>query len=148
MAMNTFICGKCGYVAFNIAPERCPVCAAPKPAFTLDPAAIKKPLDPANLSDLEKKHIPVIEVKKRCGLVGPGCVDAHIKVGAILHVMEEKHFIMYIDVYLDYNFIARYHLSPEKINPVLGIHLKAASGELAALEHCNIHGRWIQETEI
>jgi desulfoferrodoxin-like iron-binding protein len=75
-------------------------------------------------------------------------VDAHIKVGEILHVMEAKHYIMYIDVYLDYAFVARYHLTPEKLNPVLGIHLKVSSGKLMALENCNLHGRWISETEL
>jgi len=145
--MDTFVCAKCGYIAFKEAPEACPVCGAPKKAFGLDPAAIKKPADPQNLNDLEKKHIPVIEIKRQCGLVGPGCVDANIKIGQILHVMEEKHFIMYIDLYLDYNFIGRFHLSPA-LNPVVGIHLKAASGKLIALENCNLHGRWVQEVTI
>jgi len=146
--MDTYVCGKCGYLAFKEAPETCPVCGAKKQAFELDPTAIKKPVDPANLNDLEKKHIPVIEIQRQCGMVGPGCLDAHIKVGQIVHVMETKHFIMYIDLYLDYNFIARYHLTPEGLNPVLGAHLKIASGKLLALENCNIHGRWIAEVEI
>lgn len=146
--MDTFVCGKCGYLAFKEAPQRCPVCGAPKQAFELDPSAIKKPLDVKNLNDLEKKHIPLIEIKKQCGLVGQGCIDANIKIGQILHVMETSHYIMYIDVYLDNNFICRYHLSPEKLNPVLGIHLKVTSGKMLALENCNLHGRWIAEVEI
>ncbi len=156
--MNTFVCGKCGYIAFGEAPVSCPVCGAPKQAFKLDPTTIKKPVDPNNLNELEKKHIPVIEIsaeggsasggKRQCGLVGSGCIDAHIKIGQILHVMEEKHFIMYIDLYLGYVFIARYHLTAEKVNPVLGVHLKVASGKLLALENCNIHGRWMAEAEI
>jgi desulfoferrodoxin-like iron-binding protein len=146
--MNTLVCKKCGYVAFGQAPDNCPVCGAAKELFELNADAIKKPADPKNLNDLEKKHIPVIDIKRQCGLVGPGCVDAHIKVGEILHVMEAKHSIMYIDVYLDKNFIARYHLTPEKLNPVLGIHLKVASGKLLALENCNLHGRWVAEAEL
>lgn len=146
--METFVCGKCGYLAFHQAPDICPVCGAPKKVFELDTSAIKKPVDAGNLNDLEKKHIPVIEIRKQCGLVGPGCVDAQIKVGEIIHVMEAKHFIMYLDIYHDYNFIARYHLSPEKVNPVLGMHLKVSSGKLIVLENCNIHGRWMSETEI
>ena len=161
--MDTYVCGKCGYIAFKEAPQSCPVCGANKQAFELDPTAIKKPADPKNLNELEKKHIPVIEIKKQCDLVGPGCIDAHIKIGQIIHVMEEKHYIMYIDVYLDastslsvngersrtidYNFIARYHMTPE-LNPVLGIHLKAPSGKLVVLENCNLHGRWVAEAEI
>ena len=146
--MNTFICGKCGYAAFNEAPTVCPVCGAAKQAFKEDSAAIKKPIDPGNLNEMEKKHIPAIDIKRQCGLAGPGCVDAHIKIGSILHVMEAKHYIMYIDLYIDYNFIARYHLTAEKLNPVLGVHLKVPSGKLIALENCNIHGRWMAEAEI
>jgi len=162
--MDTYVCGKCGYVAFGQAPESCPVCGALKQAFELDPTAIKKPVDPRNLNELEKKHIPAIKINRQCGLVGPGCVDVHIKIGEVLHVMEAKHYIMYIDLYLDTstslsvdgersrtidnNFIARYHLTPEKLNPVLGLHLKTASGNLLALENCNLHGRWTAEAEI
>ena len=145
--MDTFVCEKCGYVAFKEAPERCPVCGALKKAFELDTSAIKKPADPNNLNELEKKHIPVIEIKRQCGLVGPGCVDANIKIGQIVHVMEEKHFITYLDFYLDYNFIGRLHFTPA-LNPAVGIHLKAASGKLTALENCNLHGRWIAEAGI
>lgn len=145
--MATFICGRCGFVAFSEVPDNCPVCGAPKQAFKLDNNAIKKPGDPKNLNDLEKKHIPVVNVKQQCSLAG-GCVDVSIKVGEILHVMEARHFIAHIDVYIDYKFAARYHLAPEKLNPALGIHLKVDSGKLLALENCNIHGRWIAETGI
>ncbi|MCM8783340.1 MAG: desulfoferrodoxin [Candidatus Omnitrophica bacterium] len=146
--MNTFICKRCGYIAFKDVPDKCPVCHAPKEDFELKTDAIKKPQNPNNLSELEKKHIPVIEIKKQCGLLGPGCADAHIKVGEITHPMEAKHFIVYIDIYHDYNFIARYHLSPEKLNPAVGIHLKITEGKIIALEYCNLHGRWMAEKEI
>jgi len=146
--MDIYVCKVCGYVSFGSAPDNCPVCHAPKTAFLLDNAAIKKPIDAKNLNDSEKKHIPVINIVKKCGLVGPGCVDVNIKIGEVLHVMEAKHFIMYIDVYLDNSFIARYHMAPEKLNPVLGIHLKADKGKILALENCNIHGRWINEMEL
>ena len=75
-------------------------------------------------------------------------MDVHIKIGEILHVMEAKHFIKYIDVYLDKNFIARYIIAPDKVNPVLSAHLKADKGSILALENCNIHGRWISEVGI
>jgi len=146
--MDTYVCGKCGYIAFGQAPDTCPVCGAPRKAFELDPGAIKKPADPNKLSELEKKHIPVIKLNRQCGLVGPGCVDAHIKIGEILHPAEAKHFIMYIDCYIDNVFLCRYHLTPEALNPVLGIHLRAASGKLLVLENCNLHGRWIAEVGI
>jgi superoxide reductase len=146
--MDIFICKRCGYISFNKIPDHCPVCHAPKEDFELKPDAIKKPADPKNLSELEKKHIPVIEIVKQCKLVDPGCIDVNIKIGEITHPMETKHFIVYIDVYHDYNFIARYHMSPEKLNPAVGIHLKVKEGKLLVLEYCNIHGRWMSEAEI
>lgn len=146
--MDTFVCKRCGFVAFNEAPESCPVCGAPKQDFQLDLNAIKKPADPKSLTELEKKHIPVIDIKKQCGLLGPGCIDAKIKIGEIIHPMEAKHYIMYIDFYLDYAFIGRYHLTPEKLNPALGVHLKAPGGKLQTLENCNLHGRWVAEVEV
>jgi len=145
--MDTFVCGKCGFIAFGSAPEICPVCGAKKEAFALDNTAIKRPADAKNLNELEKKHIPQIKIIRACGLVGRGCVDANIKIGEVLHPMETKHYIMYMDIYLDKDFIARYHLTPEKLNPALGIHLKADSGKLLILENCNLHGRWITETQ-
>ena len=146
--MNIYVCSKCGYVAFKEAPDNCPVCYAPKDAFKQDEKAIKEPVDPKNLNEMEKKHIPAIDIKKQCGLVGPGCVDANIKVGEIVHVMESKHHIMYIDLYLDHGLIGRYYMVPEKVNPVVGIHLKVSQGTLTALENCNVHGRWASEAQL
>lgn len=179
--MEIFVCKVCGFVSFGSAPDKCPVCGAPKQAFQSTPDAIKKPADLKNLTDGDKKHIPVIKINKTCGLVGPGCTDVNIKVGEVIHVMEAKHYIMYIDVYLDNNFIhsplenpalksgdesgfsirssettdfspwsfiCRCHFTPEKLNPVLGLHLKADSGKLLVLENCNVHGRWIAEAVI
>jgi desulfoferrodoxin (superoxide reductase-like protein) len=39
-------------------------------------------------------------------------------------------------------------MTPEKLNPVLGVHLNVNSGKLLALENCNLHGRWVSEVEI
>ncbi|MCM8801287.1 MAG: hypothetical protein NC912_04685 [Candidatus Omnitrophica bacterium] len=143
--MNTYVCGKCGYIAFDNVPESCPVCGAKKEAFSLDNNAIKRPTDPNNLSELEKKHIPVVKIERKCGLIDSVCLDVNIKIGEITHPMQSQHFIMYIDVYLDKNLVSRYHLTPEKLNPALGIHLKVNSGKLLVLENCNLHGRWVKE---
>lgn len=145
--MDIFVCKVCGYIAFNEAPDNCPVCGAPKASFQLTPDAIKKPADPANLTDGDKKHIPVITVNKSCNLAGQGCVDVTVKIGEILHVMEEKHFIVYIDLYHDHKFIARYHMTP-KLNPIITAHLKSAEGVLSVVEFCNVHGKWMSEVKL
>jgi len=146
--METFVCKKCGFLAFLEAPVFCPICGAPKEQFVSDPNAIKKPADPKNLTELEKKHIPVVQINKQCGLIGPGCVDVNVKVGEIMHVMEQKHWIIYIDFYHNYQLIARFTPKPESVYPAGGIHLKVSSGKLTVLENCNLHGRWVSEVDI
>jgi len=146
--MKTYVCKVCGYRSINgRAPEKCPVCGAPKSSFEEKNDAIKAPADPKNLTELEKKHIPVILVLKKCGLI-EGCTDVHVKMGEILHPMEAKHFITHIDFYLDKEFLSRIILTPEKLNPAGALHLKANKGTLTAVELCNIHGAWMKEVTL
>lgn len=143
--MKTYVCGVCGYIAFGDAPDNCPVCYAAKDKFKDNPNAITKPKDVSNLSEIEKKHIPVIKVVKSCGIFGQGCVDVHVVVGEIKHVMEEKHFIKHIDFYVDYKYIARAIFTPVNVNPAACVHLSNTSGKLTAIENCNVHGNWMNE---
>lgn len=144
--MKALVCQMCGYIAINgNAPEKCPVCGAPKTAFKEVEDAIKDPKDPKNLVESEKKHIPAITVVKKCGLIPEGCQDVHVKVGEVQHPMEDKHYIAHIDLYIDKEFISRVILTPEKLNPAAALHLKAGSGKLTAIEFCTVHGAWISE---
>ena len=90
--MRTFVCRVCGHVAFEQAPVDCPVCKAPIENFDNNPEAIHMPEDPSNLSETEKKHIPMIVISKECRLITSGeCVDIHVKVGEIEHVLDEEY---------------------------------------------------------
>jgi superoxide reductase len=147
--MKGYVCKICGFISINgSAPDKCPVCGAPKTAFEEKPDAIKTPKDANNLTDLEKKHIPVIKVVKTCGLIPEGCRDVHVKMGEIQHPMQADHYITHIDFYIDKEFIARVHLTPEKLNPAAALHLKAKEGKLSVIEVCNLHGAWIKETDL
>ncbi|MFH1784027.1 MAG: desulfoferrodoxin family protein [bacterium] len=147
--MKGLVCKVCGYVAIDgTAPDNCSVCHAPKTSFEDKDDALKTPQDPKNLTELEKKHVPVITVVKKCGLIPEGCQDVHIKVGEITHPMLKEHFIMYIDVYLDKRFASRITLSPEVLNPAAALHVKAEGVKLTAVERCNIHGAWISEADL
>ena len=147
--MRGLVCKVCGYVAIDgVAPERCPVCNAPKTSFEDKDDALKIPKEPGNLTELEKKHVPVITVVKKCGLIPEGCQDVHIKMGEITHPMKKEHFIMYIDVYLEKKFISRITLSPEVLNPAAALHVKATGTKLTAVERCNLHGAWISEVDL
>jgi superoxide reductase len=145
--MKMFVCGMCGHIEFGEAPEHCPVCGAPKKSFKEDANALIQPADPKNLTEGDKKHIPVFTVNKQCSLV-PGCVDAHIKIGEILHVMEAKHWIMWIDVYQDYKWAARCFMAAEKVHPVVTVHFKSGAGRITAIENCNVHGKWMAEVQL
>ncbi len=147
--MKGYVCKICTYISINgSAPDKCPVCGAPKTAFEEKGDAIKTPKDANNLTEAEKKHVPVITLVKKCGLIPEGCQDAHVKVGEIQHPMQQEHFIMHIDFYIDKEFIARVHLTPGKLNPASALHLSAKEGKLAAIELCNLHGAWIKEEEL
>lgn len=147
--MNGHVCKVCRYIAIDgSAPKQCPVCGAPKTAFTEDQNAIRLPDNPASLSELEKKHVPVIKVVKKCGLIPDGCMDTHVKLGEIKHPMEEAHHIIHIDFYIDKKFIARTHLTHERLNAAAALHLKPGEGKIGAVALCNLHGAWFNEAEL
>lgn len=147
--MSIFVCSVCGHIEFNEAPEKCLICEAAKDAFGEDAAAIKKPEDAANLTEAEKKHIPQIVVVKECGLIPDGtCTDVHARIGEIEHVMTDEHYIRYLDFYIDYSFVSRIWLSPEKCHPAAALHLNAPSGKVTVIENCNVHGNWMAEADI
>ncbi len=147
--MKGYVCKICKFISIDgSAPDKCPVCGAPKSAFEEKQDAIKEPKEPNNLSDLEKKHIPLIHLVKKCGLIPEGCQDVHVKMGEIQHPMQPEHYIMHIDFYIDKKFISRVILTPEKLNPAAALHLSASSGRLTAIELCNIHGAWMNEVDL
>ncbi len=147
--MNKYVCRMCGYVELKDAPpEKCPSCGAPKSQFQEKEGALKTASDPSNLTELEKKHIAVIDSPPTCDLI-PGCRDINIKIGEIVHPMDpDKHWIMFADVYLDNEFISRVKLEPAQLNPAFGLHLKSGSGKVAVVSHCNLHGNYLSEKEI
>jgi superoxide reductase len=147
--MKGHVCKICRYISINgTAPDNCPVCGAPKSAFSENENAIIMPKDRTNLTELEKKHIPIINIIKKCGIMPDNCYDLHAYLGEIKHPMETVHYIMHIDFYIDRQFIARTHLTPEKLNPAAALHLKQAQGKVQIVALCNIHGAWFNELDI
>ena len=144
--MKTFVCRVCGHVAFEQAPVDCPVCKAPIENFDNNPEAIHMPEDPSNLSETEKKHIPMIVISKECRLItSGGCVDIHVKVGEIEHVMESEHSIAFIDFYINQRYQARVQLRYKRLHPAVMLHLSADTGTLTVVANCNVHGNWMSE---
>jgi len=77
-----------------------------------------------------EKHVPVIE-----------SVDGGIKVkvGSVAHPMEEKHYIVFIEV-LTNNQILRAELAPNQAPEA--IFSVKADDVLEVREYCNVHGLW------
>jgi superoxide reductase len=111
---------------------------------------INRPEEPANLSEMEMKHIPIIEA--------PGTVQAGepfqvtIQVGEIPHVMEEGHHIQWIDLYSGENFLGKVILTPVFTRAEVTLTLVKGGGHgtstLRAVERCNLHGLWEGTKEI
>ncbi len=84
----------------------------------------------ANTVDAAReKHVPVIEKI-------PG--GYKVTVGSVMHPMEEKHYIMWIDLIAG-DYTLRKYLKPGD-QPVAEFKCDAPSVE--AREYCNLHGLW------
>src|SRR3989339_634577 len=85
-----------------------------------------------NTTDASKeKHVPVIE-KTKTGF--------KVKVGAIPHPMEEKHFIEWIELVADGRSFREF-LKPGQA-PEAVFCLCFDPKEVYAREYCNLHGLW------
>lgn len=146
---KTFVCRVCGHVAFNEAPVECPVCKSAIENFDNDPAAIMGPVDPGNLTEFEKKHVPVIEIDRSCSDESEdACIEVHVKVGGIGHVMKPEHYIEFIDIYIDKKYFARVVLTPKRIYPSARLRAKLDAGVLSVIAHCNVHGNWRNKVKL
>ncbi|WP_028587656.1 desulfoferrodoxin [Desulfocurvus vexinensis] len=80
----------------------------------------------------KEKHVPVIEKT----------ADGYkVSVGSVLHPMEEKHWIEWIELIAD-GVVMRKQLAPGD-TPVATFCTKAA--KVTAREYCNLHGLWKAE---
>ncbi len=111
---------------------------------------INKPKDTANLTETEKKHIPVFECPDKVKSGEP--FQIKIKVGEIPHVMEEGHHIQWIEVKSGENFYERVDLTPVFTRPEITLTLikggKHEKRTLRVIERCNVHGLWEAVKEI
>jgi len=76
-----------------------------------------------------EKHVPVVE-KTAYGI--------KVRVGSILHPMEEKHYIEWIEIIAD-GKVYRHFLNPGS-DPEAVFRIHADS--ITAREYCNLHGLW------
>jgi superoxide reductase len=111
---------------------------------------INQPSDSTNLSEMEKKHLPVIECPDRVKSGEPFKVK--IKVGEIPHVSEESHHIQWIEIKTGENLYSRVELTPVLSVPEITVTLKKAgkhrTSTMRVIERCNIHGLWETKKDI
>jgi len=77
----------------------------------------------------KEKHVPVIEKV-------PGGVK--VKIGAVAHPMEEKHYIEWIEIIAD-GKAYRQFLSPGQTPEAI---FNIDANKVTAREYCNMHGLW------
>jgi superoxide reductase len=142
--MKLFRCNVCGHVAFEELSGACPVCRAPSERFGQNDSLFRESEEKSR--EAAVRHIPAISVNKGCGLIPEaGCMDAVVRIGATLHPMEEKHYINFIDCYVDDMFAARVHLTP-KLNPAACFPIKVFGSKVTVVAFCNLHGYWKADT--
>ena len=99
--------------------------------------------DTDNMSDLEKKHIPVISA--RDSVKKDEWFEVTVEVGKYLeHPNETKHYIEFIELYADHTYLTRIDFTPEKAKPMVKVMVKLdhIHKKLRAFARCNIHGMW------
>ena len=105
--------------------------------------------DPENMTELEKKHLPIISAPKR---VKKGeCFEVTVEVGKLAeHPNQPAHYIEFVELYADHTYLARIDFTARVTCPVMKVcvSLDHSHGRLRAFEHCNLHGTWEGDADI
>jgi len=104
-------------------------------------AAVNRAGDTADLTDLEKKHLPAIDAPNS---VSAGeKFEVTIEVGRLLtHPSEPGHSIQSITLMRGEITLASVQLTPA-VNPKITFAVKLnETSEIRAVERCNLHGEW------
>lgn len=113
-------CGVCGNILESLVNGSGPLVCCGQPMVALK----------ENTTDAaQEKHVPVIE--KISG-------GYKVTVGSVLHPMEEKHYIMWIELIADGLSLTKF-LKPGD-QPVA--EFKTDAAKVTAREYCNLHGLW------
>ncbi len=133
-----------------------------------DDVEINRLKDESNITETEKKHVPVIEAPDIMA-VG-GTFEVKVSIGRVAHTMEEEHYIEWIELWFLNSKIGKVELksSNEKAEAVFTVTIpedtiaakeyqvchihgvnvcgdegvQSVSVNLTALASCNVHGLW------
>ena len=106
---------------------------------------LNKPKDWTNLTNMAKKHVPIIEAPEKVKAKEPFTVK--VKVGGIDGVEHPNtlgHWINWVQLYAGERLISKVEFAPEMCDGYVVI-LNVTLNETAMLrarEFCNLHGVW------
>ena len=83
-----------------------------------------------SVDDSAEKHVPVYEITDN---------KLFVKIGAVEHPMEEKHFIEWIAVQTNKGFYTKFLKPHEKPTAFFALYDEKV---VAVYAYCNIHGLW------
>jgi superoxide reductase len=107
--------------------------------------ALNKPTDWNNLTTMDKKHVPIIEVPASVKSGQP--FEVQLKVGGIEgveHPNQLSHYITWIELYAGERYIGKIEFAPVVSNGYkakLHVTLEKPAA-LRARAFCNLHGLW------
>ncbi len=104
--------------------------------------------DPKNLTELEKKHLPIITAPET--VKAGESFEITIEVGKLLkHPNEPAHHIQWVVLLNGSLTLGMFHFTPVSMGPKLKLTLSLdKTARLRALERCNIHGEWESTREV
>ena len=106
---------------------------------------LNKPADWANLADMAKKHVPVVEAPTK--VKAKAAFTVKVKVGGIDGVEHPNtlgHWINWVELYAGERRISRVEFEPEMCNGYI-VNLNVTLSETSTLRaraFCNLHGVW------
>ncbi len=113
---------------------------------------VPKSKNPDEMTDLEKKHTPVITAPEK--VKAGDLFDVKVETGVYMkHPNEYGHYFGWIELYLDDTLVSRADLQPVLSSPSVTLKISATHShegkrKLRALAFCNLHGIWEGEKEI
>jgi len=105
--------------------------------------------DSNNMTDLEKKHLPVISAPEKVRAGEP--FEVMVEVGKLKeHPLEPGHHVEFVELYAGHTYLGRMDFAGNMTYPTMRavISLDHGHGSLRAFEHCNLHGTWQYEAPI
>lgn len=103
---------------------------------------INKPKDWSRLTEVERSHVPMIQMPEY--FIAGQPVNVTISVGQLWpYPNEPQHHIQWLELYANDVFLMRVELTPVLTQPQVTIPLWLEKpGTIRAVARCNLHGDW------